>query len=94
MGKRTTESQILKTNSEVMAALGGIHRIAELTGCDWKNVETWSRAKTFPARYFLVMWLELVSLGVSAPPSLWGQTLSRNKEAVMGALARKIAEAA
>jgi hypothetical protein len=84
----------LSTTAEVMRELGGIRPVAALTGTDWKNVENWSRAERFPARYFLVMWLELVSRGFHAPPDLWGQALSRNKEALLTIMARKARAAA
>lgn len=84
------ESRPLKTTIEVLSALGGIHPVAALTEADWKNVEMWKRAEKFPARYFLVMWFELVRRGYSAPPSLWNQNLSRNKEALLAILARKL----
>lgn len=90
MAKAVDESRTLTTKAQVMDALGGIHAIAALTGADWKNVETWSRSDFFPARYFLVMWLELVARGYWAPPALWRQNLPRNKEVVLTAFARKL----
>lgn len=84
------DSKALKTTGEVLEALGGIHPVAELTGAEWKNVEGWHRAETFPSRYFLVMWLELTARGYSAPAALWRQSLPRNKEAILTVLARKL----
>ena len=87
---RKHESKLLKTAAEVIDALGTA-RVCELTGKGYKRVWDWREEGSFPARYFLVMWCELVSLGYAASPGLWGQgALSRNKEAVLLAFARKL----
>lgn len=92
------ESRTVNTTAEGILALGGIHAVAKLTGqtneAGWKNVEGWNRAKQYPSRYFLVMWLELFARGYQAPPSLWGQTVAPNKKAMVAALARKLMQAA
>lgn len=83
------ESRQLKTATEVIDALGQ-PRVSELTGKTYKQVWAWRADGAFPARYFLAMWSELVAQGYSAPPGLWGQTISRNKEVVLTLLARKL----
>ena len=90
MAKSSRESKvrILETKAEVMSTLGGIHPVAALTGADWKNVETWSRAKACPSRYFLVMWFALLKKGVKARPELWGMvTPSDRQKALLMAIA-------
>jgi predicted DNA-binding transcriptional regulator AlpA len=83
------DSKMLTTAAEVIDALGQ-PRVSELTGKSYKRVWGWGADGAFPSRYFLVMWIELVQLGYSAPPALWQQELSRNKEAVLVAFARKL----
>ena len=70
---RFPESRQLGSTVEVLNALGGVHAVTKLTKQrEWKNVEGWKRAKTFPSRYFLVMNWALKKRRMSAPPSLWG----------------------
>lgn len=92
MARRSAESGELKTKEEVLEKLGGDHGAAALTGSEYKNVETWKRARTFPSRYFLVMTFALYQRGYTAPPELWGQvTPAQRKHALraMIALAQK-----
>jgi predicted DNA-binding transcriptional regulator AlpA len=83
------DSKLLRTAAEVIDALGQ-PRVSELTGKSYKRVWGWGADGAFPSRYFLEMWLELVQRGYYAPPSLWHQELSRNNEAALGVLARKL----
>ena len=94
MTRTAPDSRALSSTVEVMQALGGIGAVAELTGSGYSAAENWSRSETFPARFFLVMWLELLARGFSAPPSLWKQDLGRNKEGLLAILARKVRQAA
>ena len=89
MAKR--DSQPLQTTAEVMTELGGPAQVARLTGAKYGNVWQWSKEDTFPARYFLVMWLELLALGFEASPRLWGQELPADKEALLKKSVRKVA---
>jgi hypothetical protein len=89
MAKR--DSRILQTTAEVMAELGGPLRVSALTGAKYRNVWQWSKDDGFPARYFLVMWLELHALGFDASPRLWGQELPPEKEALLKKSVRKVA---
>lgn len=83
------ESTVLTTTSEVIDALGA-QRIAELTGKAYKRVWDWKADGAFPARYFAVMWLELVARGFLASPTLWGQTLQRSAESLLLRMARDV----
>jgi hypothetical protein len=86
MARRSVESPELKTKEEVLEALGGDHGAAALTGSDYKNVETWKRARTFPSRYFLVMTFALHQRGYTAPPELWGQVTPAQRKQALTAL--------
>ncbi len=77
---RASESRCLTTTAAVIAALDGLHSVCELTGSRYKAAENWSRAKTFPSRYFLVMTWALKKKRLSAPPSLWGQVTTAEME--------------
>jgi hypothetical protein len=86
MAKNSPESRLLETKAEVMKELGGIHPVAALTGADWKNVETWNRAATFPSRYFLVMFWALRRKRLSAPPELWGMVTPVERKQALSAM--------
>lgn len=88
------ESKQLRSTLEVIEALGGHARVAELTGRPPKRVWDWNGEATFPSRYFWEMWTELAARGYSAPASLWGQSVSRSKEVLLAALVRKLRTAA
>ncbi|MGY4295405.1 hypothetical protein ACVWXN_003500 [Bradyrhizobium sp. i1.4.4] len=83
------ESKKLTTAAEVIDALGAA-RVCELTGRDYKRVWDWGAAGVFPPRFFLVMVCELAKEGYTAPAALWRQEISRNKEALLWVLARKL----
>jgi hypothetical protein len=85
MSKRR-ESKMLETTSQVMAALGGPHPVAALTGADYKTVWPWKDARTFPARYFLVMSWALHRKRLSAPPELWGQVTPAERQQALSAM--------
>lgn len=62
----------LQTTREVIKALGGIAKVAELTGRSYKSVSGWQAARaTFPSFTFVSLQKALVDKGLSAPPSLW-----------------------
>jgi hypothetical protein len=80
--------RILTTKAEVMRELGGIAGLSALTGSSTKNTENWSRAKQFPARYFLVMSFALYRKGARAAPEMWGQvTPAQRKQAIEAMIA-------
>ena len=64
----------LKNNAEVILALGGITRTAELTGRSYHAAANWGTwSETFPPDTYLVMTTELTRRGYTAPPALWRQ---------------------
>jgi hypothetical protein len=93
MAKR--ESAILETKQAVLDALGGDHAVAALTGAGnksagYKVVEGWRRAKTFPARYFLVMTFALHRIGRAARPELWGQVTPTQRRRAVSAMIAEV----
>lgn len=68
--------QELTTTAAVMDALGGIDKVAELTGSGYKAAANWKAFPKFPSRTFVVMTAELERLGLRAPVSLWGMVES------------------
>ncbi len=92
MVDRKRDSKTLTTTIAVMQALGGIGPVSAVTGSRPKNTENWSRAKTFPARYFLVMTHALWRKGYRADPELWGQvTPAERKRALTAVVAKLVA---
>lgn len=90
MAKRFSDSRQLSTTIEVMVALGGLQPVSALTGSQYSATENWSRAKTFPSRYFLVMWTALRNSGYDAPPELWGQVTPEQRKEALSALAASL----
>lgn len=76
----------LTTKAEVMRELGGIGPVSALTGSSTKNTENWSRAVTFPSRYFLVMSFALYRRGAFASPKLWGQVTPGERKHALAAM--------
>lgn len=72
MRQRSPDSRKLRTKDEVIAALGGVLGLCELTGLSYRRVENWKRLRTFPSRYYLVMVQALQEQRMTAPPALWG----------------------
>ena len=66
-------NQNLTTVEEVIAALGGQKRVAELTSrASPSAVPMWKNRRRFPAKTFTVLQSALQDLGLSAPNDLWG----------------------
>ncbi len=64
---------ILDTARDVIAALGGLRSVAELTGRSYVTASSWqSRIGKFPARTHSLLIAELFRRGHTAPASLWG----------------------
>jgi hypothetical protein len=63
-----------------MLALGGALAVASLTGAEYGTVWPWSKARTFPSRYFLVMTWALRKKRLRASPALWGQVIHPEME--------------
>jgi len=66
-----SELKTLETTAEIVEALGGIAKVAELTGRSYNAAANWVTAPTFPADTFVLLKAELRKLGFIAPPSLW-----------------------
>jgi hypothetical protein len=62
----------LVTASQVIDALGGTTKVAKLCDRSPQSVTNWRAANRLPADTFLVISEELVRIGQTAPPSLWG----------------------
>jgi hypothetical protein len=63
----------LRTVRDVIAALGGTSRVAELTGTRYTAAHNW-HGDGFPARTYVVLMRELEARGLTADPELWGMT--------------------
>ena len=82
----------LQTTAEVMEVLGGPSRVRELIQrrAAYNTVWQWGQDDTFPARYFLEMWIALLALGYDASPRLWDQgELPREKEVLLKTFVRR-----
>lgn len=62
----------LKSTSDVIEALGGIHAVAKLVGARTPTVVNNWRRRGFPARFYPKMNHALASAGLTAPSKLWG----------------------
>lgn len=92
---KRSDSRCLTTTTDVVKALGGIRPVSVLTGSTYKATENWSRAKTFPSRYFLVMTHALEKRRLAAPPELWGMvTPEQRKQALQDLIAAQKQRAA
>jgi hypothetical protein len=64
---------VIATYDEVVAVLGGVTRVARLTGRSTAAVCNWRREYgTFPTKLYVLMTHELESRGFAADPMLWG----------------------
>lgn len=64
---------MLKTPRAIIAALGGVIPVVELTDASVDSVIGWKRKKTLPASKFLEMTEALRRKRQSAPASIWNQ---------------------
>lgn len=62
---------VLETTAEVIEAVGGPAKAAEITDRKYKAVWNWTREKTFPPNTYLSLNAALREKGKSAPASLW-----------------------
>jgi hypothetical protein len=66
--------KILNTTGDVIDALGGTHKVADLMGCKSAEVViNWRRIGKFPAKHYLAFQALLAPAGYWAPASLWRQ---------------------
>jgi hypothetical protein len=71
----------LSTTVDVIAALGGIQAVADLTARKYTAAHNWKKAGRFPANTYVALTRELGRLGLTAPDSLWDQAVADNKRA-------------
>lgn len=56
----------------VIAALGGIRAVSEMTGRDYRTVSAWqARLHCFPPQFYVAMRAALAVQGNTAPHRLW-----------------------
>lgn len=67
----------LRNADQVIARLGGLNRVAEITATDLKSAYNWPRFGQFPASTYVAMMRALNRRGYTAPASLWGMRESR-----------------
>jgi hypothetical protein len=60
------------STKDIVALLGGVKSVADLTGRTRNATSNWLRAQTFPSNTYIVMSRALAERGHTAPPSLWG----------------------
>ncbi len=62
-----------KTMEAVITALGGVPKVAKLTGHKTNHIHNWTHdTRRFPAKTHPVMQAALTKAGYSAPGELWG----------------------
>jgi hypothetical protein len=70
----------LRTFDAVVAELGGLRAVAQLTKQDTAAVCNWKRRRSrFPTKYYILMKDELDARGAEAPLDLWGFVLGSGK---------------
>jgi hypothetical protein len=70
----------LKTFDEVVEALGGKRKVAELLDQNTAAVCNWQRRRSrFPTKYYKVMAKALKKQRASAPDELWGFVESKKR---------------
>ena len=68
----------LRTARDVVAAVGGLGALCDLTGANKKQASHWqTKAKAFPASTYKVMTEELTARDFEAPARLWRQKEKR-----------------
>lgn len=64
----------LKTVPEVIAALGGTERVAQMVGVSYTAVSNWHARGVLPAHTYLILNEMLKRRRVRAPDRLWAMT--------------------
>jgi hypothetical protein len=64
---------MLSSPRAVIAAVGGVPTVAQITRRTVQVVINWKRFKTFPASTYLELTEALADIGQVAPPRLWNQ---------------------
>ena len=68
--------EVLTTTRDVIEALGGISKVAELTERKYGAAAQWPHFPKFPSNTYVALTDALERVGKTAPPSLWGMTES------------------
>lgn len=63
--------KFLETTGEVIEAVGGPAKAAEITGRKYTAAWNWTKAETFPSNTYLSLQAALREKGMTAPASLW-----------------------
>jgi hypothetical protein len=63
----------IKTAENVVRALGGVEKVAELCNVTDTAIHNWRAAGVFPARFYHLMTSTLRRRGRTAPAALWQQ---------------------
>lgn len=71
----------LETTRDVIAALGGVHTVARVTGRTYNCVHNWTKFPTFPSNTYVAIIGALAAKGYSAPPSLFGMVIPERDRA-------------
>jgi hypothetical protein len=66
----------ITSTQQVFDALGGTHRISQLTGASYTAAYNWL-TNGLPARTYLILTQALAWRGFTADPDLWGMTRKR-----------------
>lgn len=64
-------AEILETPAQVIDALGGPAKVAEITGRKYSAAWNWKGSKALPANTYLLLKSALAERGLQAPASLW-----------------------
>jgi len=62
---------VLQTTAEVIEAVGGPAKAAEITDRNYKAVWNWTKSEAFPPNTYLLLNAALREKGFTAPPRLW-----------------------
>lgn len=64
-------SEVLETTDQVVKAVGGPAKAAEITGRKYSAAWNWTKRDFFPANTYLSLRAALREKGKTAPASLW-----------------------
>lgn len=69
--KSPVMTKVLETTAQVIEAVGGPAKAAEITGRKYSAAWNWTKADTFPPNTYLLLTAALGEKGFTAPASLW-----------------------
>lgn len=64
-------TKVLETTAQVISAVGGPAKAAEITGRKYSAAWNWTKADYFPANTYLSLNAAIGEKGFTAPASLW-----------------------